>query len=126
MGYKIGVKSLEVQPNYSFLQVLLRNTLYRSMLFYTTKKLRIVSSILLTAVEINVHNFHLHLTRAQTNKQNNTQTNNTMAHAVHLYIPLQTHVNIVPCLAGPNCRESIAIQGVTTYPMWCNNLPQVV
>ena len=61
-----------------------------------------------------VHNFHLRLTRAQTNKTTHKQW--------HMHTPTDT-LNIEPCLAGPNCRESTAIC-VTTYPRWCNNLPR--
>ena len=91
-----------------------------SIHFHMTKKFKMLSFI--TTIEINVHNSHLPLTRAQTKKNTNKQTK-TMAHAYTL-IPPQTHENIVPYLAGPNCRESTVIKRVTTYSRWCNNLPQ--
>ena len=87
-----------------FIYFLLRNTPY---LCIVTRQ-RGSNCFFITAVKINVHNFHLPLTRAQTN---------TMAHAyIHLHTHAYIHVNIVPCLPGPNCRES------TVY-IRCNNLP---
>ena len=58
-------------------------------------KVQIVSFT--TAVEINAYNFHLHLTRGQTNKTTRKQT---QWHKI-IHLP-QTHVNLVPCLAGTN------------------------
>ena len=66
-----------MQPNHSFHQVVLRNTPYLCIL-HDDKEVQIINFI--TAVEINVHNFHLHLTRGQTNKTAHKETN-TMAHA---------------------------------------------
>ena len=62
---------LEMQPNYSFHQGLLRNRPYA---FLHDKEVQLASFI--TTVEMNVHNHnvHLHLTRAQTNKTTHKQT----------------------------------------------------
>ena len=74
------------------------------------------SCYILTTVEINVHTFHLHLTRGQTNKTTHKQTN-TMAH-IHQHNPADT------------CKHC-AMSGWTKlsrryYYIKCNNLPQVV
>ena len=72
----------------------------------------------ITAVEINMHTCNLHHStfNAQTYKQHTHKKNGTH---IHLYITTQTHLNLVPCLVWPNCRESTVI-------IRCNNLPQVV
>ena len=81
-----------MQPNYYFHPVLLRNPPYLYILH--DEELQMLSFI--KAVKINVHNFHLQLTRAETNKTTHKQPN-TMAHAnpcrhmvlfIHLVIKL--------------------------------------
>ena len=75
--------------------------------------------------EINVFRpYQIFLILPLTHKRiNNTQTN-TMAHT-HTHNPTDTFKPCIPCLVGPNCREStVRYIGVTTYPRWCNNLPR--
>ena len=69
-----------MQPNYSFYQGLLRNTPFALLHDKEVKRVSVI-----TAVKINVHSFHLHFTRAQTNKTTHKHTN-AMAYA-YTYIP---------------------------------------
>ena len=86
-----------MQPNHSFHQVVLRNTPHLCILH--DKEVQMISFI--TAVEINVHNFHLHLTRGQRTKQHTKKQ--TQWHMHTPTYPRRHNVNLVPCLAGPNC-----------------------
>ena len=95
MGYKM-------QPNYYFYKFYAK--IHHIYAFHTTKKFKwFLSQKLLSS--INVHNIVICKINARSNEPNDTQT---MAHA-YTYVPPQTHTNIVPCLAGPNCRESVVI-----------------
>ena len=74
------MKLASKQPDYSFHQVLLIILqIHHIYAFLHDNEVQTISFI--TAVEINVHNFHLHLMSGQTSKKADTnKQTNTMAH----------------------------------------------
>ena len=83
MGYKIGLKCNRITLFIKFY-----SDIHHIYAFLHDKEVESVSFI--TTVEINVHNFHLHLARARTNKITHKQTNKHNGIYKHLHTPADT------------------------------------